>query len=258
MEEEILIENIAEIIIVGTFSLFTFFGGALLFIILYQKKVIRSQKEKQQLETDYQKELLHSHIETQEKERQRIAADLHDGIGASLAAVRLMINRVKPLSDADKDLLAECKSAIQKTADSAREISHDLLPPSLEALGLVKILKRMCKNVSSESLQLTFQSSMKEPLDKKVELALFRIVQEMMNNTIKHAKASLITMELNPIDNGYMFHYFDNGKGFSTENSQGLGFRNIETRLQMIGASHEFFSEPMKQSGIKIFITNEH
>ena len=253
-----MIENIVEIIVLGTLGLFTFFGGVLFFVILYQKKVIRSNREKQELESQYQKDLLHSYIETQEKERQRIAADLHDGVGASLAAVKMMINRIKPEEESQQMLLAECKDIIQKTANSAREISHDLLPPSLETLGLKKIVERMSKNISSETLTMETDFDKTIQLSKKRELALFRIIQEMMNNSLKHAEASLIKVELKKDEKNYLFKYYDNGKGFSVENSTGLGFRNIQTRVEMIGAEHSFFSLPNEQNGIKIsFSTNE-
>ncbi|MBL4709071.1 MAG: hypothetical protein JKY48_11610 [Flavobacteriales bacterium] len=256
MEEKIG-DNLVLLVSIGTLSLFTFFGGVLLFIILYQKKVIRSQKEKQDLETQFQKDMLHNFIETQEEERKRIAADLHDNVGASLAAVKMMINQIQSKDDSEKEVLDECKDIIQNTANSTREISHNLLPPSLDTLGLVKVVKRMAKNVSSDELKMKLNISSGLSLSKKVELALFRIIQEMMTNTMKYAKAKEIIVSIQQKQDKTIFKYTDNGIGFSIENSNGLGFRNIATRVQMIQAEHEFFSKPNQENGVSISISNE-
>lgn len=256
MEEKIA-DNLVLLVSIGTLSLFTFFGGVLLFIILYQKKVIRSQKEKQGLETQFQKDMLHNYIETQEEERKRIAADLHDNVGASLAAVKMMINRIQSRDDSEKEVLEECKDIIQKTANSTREISHNLLPPSLDTLGLVKVVKRMAKNVSSDSLKMKLNASANLSLTKKSELALFRIIQEMMTNTLKYANANEINISIQQEGDEVVFKYIDNGIGFNVENSKGLGFRNIITRVQMIQAEYEFFSKPNHENGVCIKISNE-
>ena len=252
--EETLVPNILYAVALGSLAVTFMVGAVLLFFILYQKRMIRNIEEKQELESSYQKSLLSSFIETQENERQRIAADLHDGIGAALAGIKLMLNQFKPESEADKELLHECKDAIQKTASSAREISHDLLPPALETIGLVRTLERMAKNLSSSSLIIKTNCLLNYRLDKKIELALYRITQELINNTIKYAQASVITIELVEKEEGIFFQYFDNGIGFDKKGHNGLGLKNIESRVQMIEGTIEFFSEPNKQTGVKIYL----
>lgn len=256
MEEEIA-ENIVQIIVMGTLGLFTFLGGILAFIILYQKKVIRSQKEKQDLETTFQKDLLFNFIETQEKERQRIAADLHDNVGASLGAVKMMINQIKGKTSEEKDVLKECKDIIQRTAESTREISHNLLPPSLDKLGLIKVIERIAKNVSTEKFKMTVQYEPSINFTKDQQLALFRITQELIANTLKYANASKVEVSVIQKGQDIIYEYFDNGIGFNAEESSGLGFKNIITRVQMINAKHFFYSEKLSKSGIKITIENE-
>lgn len=253
MEDEIA-KNIVPIIVMGTLGLFTFFGGVLTFIILYQKKVIRTQEEKQNMETQFQKDMLHNFIETQEKERQRIAADLHDNVGASLAAIKMMMNQVKANDEVEKEVLKECKAIIQSTADSTRQISHDLLPPSLDKLGLIKVLERMAKNISSKELQMKIISDETIKWDKNTELALFRISQEMMTNTLKYAKSNKIEIEIQEEKNSINYRYSDNGIGFDAQQSEGLGFKNIATRVEMIKGNHEFYSIANQKSGVNISI----
>ena len=253
MEEEIA-ENIIQIIVLGTLGLFTFFGGVLTFIILYQKKTIRSQKEKQELATEFQKDLLHNFIDTQESERKRIAADLHDNVGAALAAVKMMMNRLKPIENSEKELLIECKDIVQRTADSTRQISHNLLPPSLETLGLKKVIERMAKNVSSADLKMNIKMEAELKLSQKIEIGLFRITQELMTNSLKYAKANMIQIKIELKDNLIYYTYSDNGIGFNTFKSEGLGFKNIATRVEMLRGDYKFYSIPNKESGINLNI----
>lgn len=256
MEKELL-ENSVQLVVVGTLSLIISFCAIFLFIILYQKRMIRAQKEKQMMETKFQKDILHSYIDTQEIERKRIAADLHDNVGAALAAVKMMINRIKPKEDIEKELLVECKRIIQDTANSTREISHNLLPPSLETLGIIKVLERMAKNINSDHIKMILTVDKSLELKKSTELNLFRIVQEMMNNTLKYAKASEILVTITDDNENIAFSYSDNGIGFSTENSNGLGFKNIQTRAEMMHAKHKFFSEKNQKNGIHILIPKQ-
>jgi len=252
--EETVLENSIRIIILGTISFITFIGSILMFVILYQKRVLKEIKSKQELENKYQKDLLKSFIETQEKERQRIAADLHDGVGSSLAGIKLMMNLLKLEDDNNKEILLECKNEIVKTNNSVREISHDLLPPSLEALGLEKVIQRMVKNLSNDKLKFTFTSNLSSRLNEAQELALFRITQELINNTIKHAKASLVVIELTETDQQLFYEYYDNGVGYKNLELQGLGIKNIQSRVQMINGKLSNFSEPSLKTGVSITI----
>lgn len=257
MEDEIA-KNIIQIIVLGTLSLFTFFGGVLTFIILYQKKIIRTQKEKQELETQFQKEMLHNYIDTQEQERQRIASDLHDNVGASLGAVKMMMNQIVVTSDKEKEVIRECKDIIQRTAESTRQISHNLLPPSLERLGLVKVLERLSKNLTTTDFTMEVISNSSISFTQEQQLALFRITQELTANTLKYANASYVRVEISKNIDGIIFDYYDDGIGFNVNESNGLGLKNITTRAEMIKAKLEFYSEPNVRNGVVINISLEH
>ncbi len=257
MEEEIA-ENIVQIITLSTLGLFTFFGGVLAFIILYQKKVINSQVEKQDLETNFQKEMLHHYIETQEQERQRIASDLHDTVGASLGAVKMMMNQITVNSVEEKKVIQECKNIIQSTAESTRQISHNLLPPSLERLGLIKVIDRMAKNLTSADFKMEVLADSSISFKQEQQLALFRITQELTANTLKYAKANLVKVEISKNFQNITFDYYDNGIGFNPKDDKGLGLKNIVTRVEMIKAKHKFYSEPYVKNGVVINISLDH
>jgi signal transduction histidine kinase len=251
MEEEVT-QGLPYVVAMASIAVTCMVGAVLVFFILYQKRMIRHIEEKRKLQHDHQKDLLSSFIETQEKERSRIAADLHDGIGASLAGIKLMLSQFKPENEKDILLLQECKDAIQKTASSAREISHDLLPPALEKLGLIKTLERMARNFSAENLTVKVEHSLTDRLVSNEELALFRITQELLNNTLKYAQASNVFISIHAKEGLLEYEYWDNGIGFEHKDSIGLGLKNIESRIQMIKGELQRFSTPRHKTGICI------
>lgn len=251
MEEEIK-ANIVYLFIVGSIAAIVLIAGIVGILILYQKRMLKNLKEKKEAEAKYQQNLLNSFIETQEKERKRIAADLHDEIGASLAAAKMLLNQ-KSLSE---ESIQETKNILEKTGLRAREISHNLMPPSLEKVGLFKVLERFFNNLNSAKTTVNYNYEENLQLSDKEQLALYRIAQELANNTIKYANASRIEVAITKEGNSIQFNYSDNGKGYDQTNKQGMGLNNIESRTQSIKGSIEFFSIPNSSTGVKISIPN--
>jgi len=248
--------NLIFTIAVGTLALFVLVAAVLTFFVLYQKRILKSIEEKKELETQYQKELLHKYIEAQEKERKRIAADLHDDIGANLAAVKMILNQMELNKSANLDLLKECKDSLQLTVDSARQISHNLMPPALETIGLLKVLERLAKNLSNDNFNLNISAKDAIRFTTKVELALYRVMQELINNTIKYSKANKATITFNSDNDHHYVRYADNGVGYSfNAKSDGLGLKNIESRIQMIHGDFQFFSKKNEANGIQITLS---
>lgn len=236
--------GIVYIFTVASLSAMVLVGGFIAVFVLYQKRQIKNWKEKKQLEAKHQKGLLKAFIETQEKERKRIAADLHDEIGASLAAAKMMISQVKLESDEQKKQINEGLDIIVNTADNARRISHNLMPPSLETVGLKKTLSRLLENTFSEAVQYQFDFDSTIKFKPEIELALYRISQELINNTLKYAKANEVILKVKALNSQIEYHYFDNGVGYDQKAQMGLGLQNIESRCQSIGASVHFYNQP--------------
>jgi signal transduction histidine kinase len=250
--EEVLSLNAYYIVLVGSITMLILVVGILFFFILYNKRLIQNIREKQDLKVEYQKQSLHSYIKAQESERKRIAADLHDGIGASLAAIKMMLNQLSLKKIENQDVIDECKSAIQQTSNSAREISHNLMPPSLETVGLIKSIERLAKSISGNQLQVRVQATDNLVFPKTKELPLYRIIQELVNNTLKHANAKEIDIKFVESSEKYIVKYADDGKGFKTNSMNGLGLRNIESRVEMIQGTLKQFSTPFESTGIVI------
>ncbi|MCC6411089.1 MAG: sensor histidine kinase [Saprospiraceae bacterium] len=217
-----------------------------------QKKMMQQRMDTQALELRYQQELVQKNLLTQEEERQRIASNLHDDIGSKLGVLHLTfhrLNRMPAGSTEQSEMFGEIDQLIATTLNSVRRISHELLPPTLEDFGLIEALKELIEPIhKSSGIDIRFESTLeKGDFDNpQTELNLFRVVQEMLNNSIKHAAATHILIEMGTEGTNKYLLYRDNGRGFDQDAVQrrGLGLKNLESRARIIGAQTTFQSKP--------------
>ncbi len=253
-----MIDNIYLLIfysVVVVFILITFF---LVLYIRNQNLMWQQRRDFQESEILQQKQLLNAVIESQEVERKRIGEDLHDEIGGTLSAIKLMLNATKQ-DVSDQDNLLSARQLIDKMIIDVRNIAHDLSPPGLAMFGLYHTIDAFASliNRTGEIEVLIHHESLIEEriLTEKVELALFRIITQLISNTLKHAKASQINLIFKLDDENFNVEYRDNGKGFDVsilDKQHGIGMQNIKSRLQMIDATYSLESNPNK--GFKINI----
>ncbi len=211
-----------------------------IFLISYQKKVVSQKLQIQRNEIETQQKLLQASIDAQEKERKRIASDLHDDIGSLLSALKLNIRHLKSIhqvTEQDRNFLDQTATMLDEGLANVRRISYDLLPPTLARFGLWKALKELIKRANdSEQIQIisNLESMMDYRLDKRSELSLFRVLQELISNTLHHSKATEITINCHEKD-GLEIAYKDNGDGI-TDASQltGLGMINMQSRIESL------------------------
>lgn len=232
-----------------------------LFFYFSRKKIIKTQLEKAALQIEYQKELLQNTIVTQEEERKRIAQDLHDAISSKLNVVSLNANFLteKDIAPSEVHKIGESIHKVTSTVlENSRRIAHDLLPPTLDKFGLQAAVEELCEEVDdTKKFELDYTINYQENfIASENELHLFRILQELFSNTIKHAEASKITVSLNTKENLLSLQYTDNGKGFDTaeaRNAKGLGMSGIENRADLMNANCAVVSSI--GNGIKVTIT---
>lgn len=248
--------NANEIYFLMTIGILIMLSLALAFIVFFnrsQRKIFEEQMRVQQLQLEHQAQLLYSNIRTQEEERKRIAKDLHDEVGSKLNVIHLNLHRVKkgtaetPTAD---DAVSDMFVLINDTIDTTRRISHDLLPPTLENFGLQEAIKELCDSYQKADSAVAFQFELlqndERPTDKMVEVNLFRVLQELISNSLKHGKPSQISIRLWLGSQELRLEYRDNGKGFDVEKlkgKNGLGMQNIESRMKMIHAKYELDSK---------------
>lgn len=243
MEKLFSEENqIVTIVIIGVLLLLLMAVALLLFFFFSRKKIVEKELEKKELEVEHQKEIIHATILTQEKERKRIAQDLHDDISSKLNVILLNSNFL-----IDGELSADEYTKVnqniikvtKKTLGNARKIAHDLLPPILEKFGLRSAIEELVDEFNM-SRKVLIDSNIEYPQSKLTptqELHVFRIIQELVNNSVRHGKAEKIDLDFVENNKDLSIHYKDNGIGFSAdviEEKKGLGMKNIESRVELL------------------------
>jgi len=255
-----MVDNVYLLVFYGIVLLLVLVASFLLFYIRNQNVVWRQRRELQETQLTQQKELLNAVINSQEVERKRIGQDLHDEIGGTLSAIKLMLNSLKnQVNHAQQELLGETKELIDKMIVDVRHISHDLSPPGLAVFGVfssVEAFVALINNTGEIAIALESEGGADDiTLSERSSLALFRVLTQLVNNTLKHANASQINIKFSLIDDDLHICYQDNGQGFDMqvlEQCSGMGMQNIQSRLQMINASYEI--NTAKGEGFSILI----
>jgi signal transduction histidine kinase len=217
------------------------FTAIVLFVIQYQRKIIEKSSLLAKKDLDFQKRLLESSVDTKENEMRRISRELHDAIGSEINALRFSIHNAEMESSIKEKLNTECINI----SKSIRRISEELMPITLEKLGLraaTETYLDQIKKATTIEVNNQYECSDSFVLEDRVALSLFRIIQELVNNILKHNAARSISfhyfhnenyLEITIADDGFFFV----PKVKSIENHTGHGLLNIESRLQLIQAS---------------------
>jgi len=227
------------VIFAGTAGMIVLALGIILFFVIYRKKLVEEKWQQQRLITEFQSGLLNSNIKAIEKERARIASDLHDDIGSRLSALRLQLIQLNKRRAMLPDDMVNVKDIIDQTIDTVRRISYDLHPPGLEDFGLEFAIKNLCDKIAKHS-DLTIDVSIDlagERYEYMIELSLYRILQELITNTLKHSGATITTISIVNQPGELQMTYSDNGKGYDySPNLTGssLGLKNIAGRINLV------------------------
>ncbi len=198
---------------------------------------------------------LNAMFEGQENERQRIAKEIHDGIGPLLSTIKLNLDAVKrevgTTSERTNKKINAMGELVHTVATDLRSISHALMPGALRDFGLSTALQNLANKANdSEQVEVNFyQSGMEQRLDQNVELGLFRIAQELINNAFKYAEAQSINIQLIRHSDHILLMVEDDGVGFQKEewarrSDKGIGLPNIYTRTKSLNGNFTIDSSP--------------
>ena len=224
--------------------------------VLLTAKDISIQKKTQNI-------VLKAIIETEEKERIRFAKDIHDSIGQQLSAIKFYIGTSADAVEdpRQKSILLKANAALVDVQADMRNICFNIMPKSLEFFGLIKAVEELC---SKNELLSKMNISIKDPGDFprrsiQEEFALFRIIQEFINNALKHSKADKLWIEFKSKKKVAFITLRDNGIGFNIETlqNQGMGLSNVRSRIRPYNGEVEIFSEPGKGTLYEISIPVE-
>jgi signal transduction histidine kinase len=209
------------------------------------------------------KKLVQTLLENQqilEKERSRFAKDLHDGLGGLLSGVKLTLSSIPGnivLSDKNSASFTKAISQLDTTITELRRVAHSMMPEALLRFGLSEAIQDYCDGINeSNAVRMKFtQIGLNQPLDKPVEVTLYRIIQELTNNSIKHAAAKNIFIQLNKHEQGLMLTVEDDGKGFDASRiSKGAGLNNVQSRVDYLNGTMEIISKPGEGAAFTIEI----
>lgn len=234
-ETEILI-----LIFLGIAAMIIMALTIVVYIIQYHKKGISNKLEIERIKTKQQEELINTISNAQESERRRISSNLHDEVGSSLSAVSYMLGDVIMITDGDaKNLSTKAENHLQNTMTEIRNIIQDMSPVIVEKFGLIAAVEGICYGINElKRVELVFNSKIDESFENKtIELKLYRIVQELVNNTLKHANATLINIDISKSEDMLNILVVDNGVGIdidSAANSKSLGLDNIKAQLKFM------------------------
>jgi signal transduction histidine kinase/lipopolysaccharide biosynthesis regulator YciM len=235
--------NNMALMIIAIFILLA--SGVLYFLYSKQK-----QKSKEILKKHkYDKQLLSSIISTEDKERKRFASDLHDGLGPLLSSVKLYLSGIIDADETEKpEMVNYATELIDESIKSVRIISNNILPAELSEYGLVPSIQRFTKKIQySKQIEFSIKDATDEMrFDSSTELILYRVIQELINNSIKHSEADMINIKFSKKDKVLDIFYGDNGKGFDIaeqrSNTQGIGLKNIYERISSLNGNLEIKS----------------
>jgi signal transduction histidine kinase/ligand-binding sensor domain-containing protein len=206
--------------------------------VAYLLRVAAIKRKGKYLEliTLHQQKLIDSEIRTQERERKRIAGDLHDGIGATLSSIKLQIaDAMNDSGDENLTRTKEITDNLTDVIDDIKRIVYDLHPPSLERYGLQAGLKSFVERLNKNTdINVIFDYYGQRDVKQPVSVTIFRILQELVNNTLKHARASEIRIHINEFEGEINIMYEDNGIGMVGSRFTGLGLHSIESRVRSL------------------------
>jgi signal transduction histidine kinase len=200
--------------------------------------IVKQQKRTNKL----QKTRMLAEMAAMEKERERIAADLHDDIGPILSVVKLHIDDVRTTTKEEEEQLKVAVKYIDGLATRLREISSDLMPNALLRKGLRTALMELKDRVQrSSGLEIAFSCPDTADLSQQTSIQVFRIIQELMHNSLRHARASQLKIEISVKAKELWVFYQDNGVGFDyplmLKQSTGIGLRSLKNRAELMGGS---------------------
>jgi len=226
------------------FAIFLLISGMLSWFI-YQQRQKRKNQEIVSLKREQQVKTLELLMEGEEKERFRIAKELHDGVNVDLSAIKY---KLTSLLEKNNQVINEAVAMIDKSCEQVRAISHNLVPPALKDFTLIEALQDYCSttNAIHQTKKVSFQNiGTPITLTKKAEANIFRIVQELVNNSIKHAEASEIDVQISYQNNTIQLTIEDNGKGFNIKNQKGngIGLQNVNSRITYLNAKLDVTSD---------------
>jgi signal transduction histidine kinase len=236
----------------GTLIMFAMAAGIVLFLGAYRRKMKEQRKSLMDMQQKIQLDLFGKNIAAMETERKRFATDLHDEVGSKLSALKLSLTHIERKADdglAVNQVVQKSKDMLDMIIEVTRRISHNIMPPSLDAFGLETAIGDLCDWITDSSgMTVELETDIDAALsNRNMELGLYRVLQELLSNSIKHSSAKKVCISIKIKKENTRILYNDDGHGFdrnTIEPGSGMGIKNIEDRLALLHLSIQYVSQP--------------
>jgi len=255
------INEVVVIVLAGTFLMLLLIVFIISFFFLHQRRQLQNLQEKANLHAQYQQEILQTQLEIQNQTLQHVGGELHDNIGQLLSVARLQLNILETEESPKTEQIVEVNGVIEKTIHELRALSKSLDSSFVQDFGLVESLShelQRIRNTRKYQTEIAVEGEAYR-LEGQKEIVLFRVVQEILQNILKHAGAKQIQVSLLYTPAQFSLTVQDDGQGFdyeavlSREMSQsGAGLRNIQRRTEMLGGTCIFNSTQDQGTSVHI------
>lgn len=211
---------------------------------LSQQKDLNHQQQLKEIAQEQQIQFGQALLQGEERERRRMAGDLHDGLGGMLAGVKLNLTELSYMPQEGD--LNKVIGQLDTSISELRRIARNMMPEALLKLGLEAAMKDLCESLMTEQVRIGFQSlGVERSLAQQTQVTIYRIVQELLSNAIKHAQASEILLQCSQHEGIFLITLEDNGRGFDTRSaalSKGIGLMNVKSRVDYLQGNMEIHS----------------
>jgi len=201
-------------------------------------------------------------IATEESERRRIAQDLHDSVSQTISAAKINLEVIGSelpfINNEQKARFEKVITLVDYGFKEVRTISHNMMPWALHKTGLAQVIKQFIENIRTDNTAINFFSSgFESPYDDTTEIILYRVLQESVNNVMKHAQANRLDISLIRTDQSISLTIEDNGKGFDITNPdvfKGMGLNNLRSRINFLNGKVELDSQLNRGTLVSVYI----
>lgn len=255
--EELQSQNVILIILLGTAGMLLLIVGIVLFISIHEKRMLSEKRNQTERELSLQSEMIRLQLDSQERERKRIGADLHDSLGSLLWGAKvnaLVIQRSTELDPTASASYQELNYILDESIRTVRRIAWELTPEAFHYAGLSESVKKLCQQLNSSILKVTFVEEGALEWNDDQALQVFRIIQELLSNALKHAKATAVTISLSWQEGNLVVLVTDDGIGFVLSERNGVGLWNVQQRISQLRADI-LIGQPPIGSGTQIEIS---
>lgn len=242
------------LIVIGSFFFLLVAIGIIILVLVYQKKQLRFIYEKKHLANQFQEELLKSRLKAQEETLSNLSREIHDNIGQLVSSAKMLVGVANRKFPDIGDTLNQADQSLSQAMNELRAISKSLSTEWLEQFNFFENLQNETRRISTSgeiNIHVSHEGTIE--LSKERQLILFRMVQESIQNAIKHSHASNIYITANPEKDNLVISIEDNGNGFdlNDSNRQGIGMTNMKHRAALIGGEVQWLSD---SKGTKVSI----